>query len=358
MRVEFISPESIVSDFIEDAGIGHEEVDENTLYRWVNDCVHWLVTTEQYVPKFSIVQIINGRGKKPQDLKLLSAAYGRNVPIKVCDCDQEEKPECCEGRTRGIMRDYGTRTSRQMVSQWVADIYGTDSELEINVKCPRCQKSSCDCATQTVEIDVDRIWEMSNPWIYYQNFNRIGRFGNGPQYGEDEPKFEMMRFKTHTLFNVQHVLGECPNVYCKDCELEFSIDNEYVNTNFENGEVLLAYYGRRQDDYGHLMVPDHPDAIEAVFQHLVHKWFHRSYLRSSPSNQSAREKSLTAKTLRDEHISYARSALQLPEFEEFHSFVKNTLHTRVPNYDSSGNLVEDKYNTYSKLMDSRYGRNH
>ena len=349
MKTEFVSIKNAVQDFLQDLKIRHEEVDENLLIKWAADCSKWFHTDQQLRHRVLILQIENSRARLPDDYSILAQAAANPIIRPKCDCTKEPDSPCCT-EIRNPRAKGRPKTRIEEVSQWVASSLKEECHLEINVICPKCHKDKCSCGMNAIEIDVDRLWEMSHPEYYYKHFTKVGRFGNGP--GTDSfytPKFQLMRYSTNDFFNIKNILTECPNVNCKDCSNEFIISLPYIEVDFQEGEVLLSYLGKMLDGDGEIMIPDHPDAHEAIQAHLRYKWYlaEGTRLRDSflinLSNQ--------ALSRRDEHIGYARASLEIPSAQEWKSWLQNSSWLkRIPNWqsDNAGKYIKDQYKNYLK----------
>lgn len=379
MKVPHTSINNTILEFIEDVGLDlmHGEIQEPTLKRWAMDCLGWMNTEEQLSHRIAILQIENTRAKLPDDFKMLAqaAAYPW-YEHDECDCEKYPHHDCCgkhhdhysghhhhdNNHHHGHGKDFPyayTKSRREDIVQWTKNAFEKDCELEINLICPTCKTSECSCTSPAVEIDVDRIWEMSHPEIYYSNYNKIGRvgYGGGPANSFYCPKFKLMRYASNDYFNANNILTHCPNVHCKNCLHEFMLDLPYIEVDFKRGEVLLSYLGKQMDENGDLMIPDHPSVFAAINWHLQHKWFHRMYLRNS--DQHALNKSQIAINQRDTEIAIARAALQMPDFSQFYSWMEQSLYRRIPDRNhhmNSNKITVDPAVRYNNLLErGRHG---
>lgn len=380
MKVGYVSIQNAVLDWIQDNSLGQEEVDDKLLIKWAVDCLRWCSTQQQLKHRIAILQVQNSRAELPDDFEVLAqAAASVRYELPPCDCEPIDCPEdcddCCaqkydfieEGecrnfdgskderrdRRRGGVRkahscchrstcqwshvdNYGRlpRTRREDIVQWVQGTLEKDCHLEINLVCPTCHKTTCACDTPVVEVDVDRIWEMAHPEIYYSHFTKIGRFGNGPQPGSYySPRFQLMRYSSNDFFKVRQLLTDCPNVDCRGCRHEFVIDMPYIEVDFTDGEILLSYLGKVLDADGEVMIPDHPDVFEALVNHLDYKWYRASWKKTKDSGDRAI--SQEAMQLRDLHIRMAKESLQMPEFGEFKTYLEtSSFLKRLPAWQS------------------------
>lgn len=355
MKVGYVSIQNAVLDWVQDNDLGQEEIDQALLIKWASDCVRWCRTDQQLKHRIAILQIQNSRARLPEDFDTLCQAASNEFERDPCDCNQHPKPDCC-GKKSAPKNNRTPRTRREDIVQWVQGTLEEDCQLEINLVCPTCHKTSCSCDTPVVEVDVDRIWEMANPQIYYSHFTRMGKFGSGPGQNSPyssyyTPKFKLMRYSSNEYFKLTNILTGCPNVNCDNCWKEFVLDLPYIEVDFEEGEVLLSYLGKALDEDGEIMIPDHPDVFESIVNHLDFKWYRMQWKKSK--DQAARAISQEAMQLRDLHMGYAKAALEIPEFQQFKSWMETSAwHKRIPRWstDAAGRPVEDLAYNYKKKI--------
>jgi hypothetical protein len=351
-----VSLKSAVLDWIQDNGLGHEEIDEPMLLRWAADGVAWCSTKEDLKHRIVILRVENSRARLPDDFELLCQAAS-NVEYKPpCDCSNEPKPDCC-GKKSMPRNNRMVRTRKEDIVQWVQGSLEKDCELEINLKCPTCHNTSCECETPAIEVDVDRIWEMAHPELYYGHFTRIGRFGNGP--GLNSPyasyytdKFKLMNHTTNEFHRLNHFVTDCPNVNCDNCYKEFTLALPYIEVDFEEGEILLSYLGKHLDENGIIMIPDHPDVHEAIVNHLDYKWYRLQWKKTKDAADG--RISQEAMALREMHIGYAKSELDMPSYLKFKEYLeKSSFMKRLPAWSSDymGKKVPDRALRYGQMLD-------
>ena len=333
MRTPYINISNVVNDFVEDNGITHDEVENIPLMKWAVDALNMMALTEQLRNKVILLRVENSRTELPEDFKILLQASA-NV------------------RDRNWVK-----TRREELVQWVQGTYEKDCHLQIDLICDKCHKNtpSCSCGDpdhKPIVVDVDRVWEMAHPEIYYRHYRKVGRFGYGPQPGSSySPRFQLMNATNHDYFKANLILGDCPNVDCRECVHTFRLDLPYLEVDFQEGEVLLGYLGRVLDADGAPMIPDHPDVLEAIQHHLEYKWYGREWKRSN--DQFARQKQAEAGQSREVCMGLAMSALNMPEFKEAQAWIDNDFLKRLPdlNHDTNmGAKTRDLYDRYDKKM--------
>lgn len=334
MKTNFVSIYNVVNDWVDDSGLDHAEVNENLLIKWGIDALNMMNLTEQTRHKISLLRVENSRVELPLDFKHLLQASA-----KVKD------------------KNF-VKTRREQIVQWVHGTYEKDCHLEINLVCDKCHRptDSCGCGErrelQPVIVDVDRTWEMAHPEIYYKSYTRIGRFGYGPQPGSMyTPEFELMRAATQDYHKVNLIIGDCPNIDCRDCVRTFRIEPPYLEVDFDSGEVLLTYLGRVLDENQNPMVPDNPDVLEAIQNHIDYKWFGRKWKKEN--DEFSRVKSQEALQLREINMGLAKSILDTPEYKEFDAWFKTIFYKRLPDLNQDANMnkhTRDSYEKYGDIM--------
>jgi hypothetical protein len=346
MKTSFVSILAPIYDWIEDNGIRNDEISESMLVKWATDPIKWVKTTDQHAHRITILQVENYKAELPNDFELIAQVAGKVDPRIPCEnCEKQGRPS----------EKFRNKTTREQMVQWLHSTLERECELELNLKCPRCHETTCDCTTPAIEVDVDRAWEMSHPEIYYGHYTRIGRFGYGPghdPYSYYTDEFRLMRYATNDYFRTNAFLTDCPNVDCRECHLSFILEPPYIEVDFARGELLLSYLGKKLDENGDLMVPDHPDVFSAIYWHLEYKWWWREYRRKN--NQNDFRKFKEAERQREDAIGMARSALTNPEFHEFKVWLDNNWARRIPNYkhhDNINKLSAGQYEQYGKYLD-------
>lgn len=313
MIKNFVSLRSIVSDFVEDNDVRQTQIDENLIKKWGETCASWLTTADQMVAHRTIIlDVDRGKTKYPADLqKIVQVAYRKSPPPT-------------------------SKTRNEQISQWIQHTYDPDQKLEINLITKGCDEPNCDDAY--VEVDVDRIWEMSHPEIYYRGFFRKVTWGKGggAKYNDDHI-FRIMNYSTNDFFGVNMHIPDCLNIVAPDINETYVLNPPYIEVEFERGELLLSYLGKRTDEFGDLMVPDHPSAIQAVYFYMTYKWFWLEFSRTG--DNAALRKLRMAEEQYKTHLSEARAAISMPDYNKLKPILLQNFAKRVPAYNN-----DDKYN--------------
>lgn len=304
---------SIVSDFVEDNDVRQTQIDENLVKKWGETCAGWITTADQLVAHRAIILDVDRyKAKYPADLyKIVQLAYRKSPP--------KNSPKRTE-----------------QISQWIQHTYDPDQKLEINLITKGCNEPNCD--DSYVEVDVDRIWEMSHPEIYYSGFTRKIDWGKGgnAQYNDDHI-FRVMNYSTNDFFGLSMHIPDCLNIVAPDINETYVLNPPYIEVEFEKGELLLSYLGKRTDENGDLMVPDHPSAIQAVYFYMTYKWFWLEFSRTGDS--AALRKVRMAEEQYKTHLAEARAALSMPDYNKLKPTLLQNFAKRVPAYNN-----DDDYN--------------
>lgn len=323
MKLRFVPISNAVQDFIQDTGIS-AGTDESVLLKWATDAVSMLTFDQQLQHKIKLLQVYNASADLPDDYRILVQAAANVFPRTSCDCERDPNDPCCHGRNSH------QKTRVEKVVQWTQDAFEDDCEITIDLNCPKCGSGSCNCSDRVIEVDVDRIWELSHP-EYYHNYTRFGqahRIGEGGgMYSAYHPKFEIMRYTQSPYHRVTQILPGCINTQCPGCTTEFSIDNGVLQVDFTEGEVLLSYLGEHLDADQNKMIPDHPKVHQAVLHYLTYKYFLREYFKG---NDKAARRYAVAMDMYNEAIASAISAIDTPDFHEFKSWMEDNWFQRVP----------------------------
>lgn len=331
MVTGFVSLSALVSDFIEDNDVEQSQVDEAVLKKWASDCTNWINQEDQLVAhRTTIIDIDMYKGLLPRDLTRIAVAAYRKYPSQT------------------------KQTRKEIITQWIQNTFDPNQQLEINLINKNCSTPDCSNNDAVVEIDVDRIWEMSHPEIYMSGFFRKSTFGLGDTSSLTEDQyFRIMRYSTNDFFGLSMHINDCLNIKNPDINEAYVINPPYIETSFQKGEVLISYFGKKTDEFGDIMVPDHPDAINAVINYMAYKWFWRQWSRNG--GNAERMKFKEAEVAYKTHLGQARSALVNLDYNKLRPLLDKNFSKRIPNINSDyyGNKnVPDRYDTRrNKFLD-------
>ncbi|MCO6499028.1 MAG: hypothetical protein J5I47_01450 [Vicingus serpentipes] len=291
-KTEHVSIYTVLSDFYEDNNIVQKDVDESLILKWAEDYLPNLITDQQLIHRLAWLSVIDYKVVYPRDLAIINEIAYRLEPPK----------DSCDVRGYEIV---------QYVQQTHEDCY-----LEMNVVCPSCHKTGCDCNTGDVVVDINTAFEVSHPELFYSKYAKVGRFGYGSSIYSN--KWKILNFTSSDWFGINRHLPGCANIACKESPHSYKFDPPVLETSFQEGEILMSYMGKMLDDEGRIMIPKHRDVFEAILQHITYKWFRREYLNTLMSQY--KEIYREAKLLRDEAEMKANIRLSTPTFQEFAAF--------------------------------------
>lgn len=317
-RVDHISIREIIDEFIQDTGLENEALNQEQLVRWAVDATEWLTYADNLKNKFILLNTQNGKVELPSDFCTLVQVAYRKMPNKKDKC-----------------------TSIERVSQWVQHDYNSGLDIEINVRCNKCGVKECKCGNGVVEVDIDPIWRLNNPFHdYFGKMGRLDSFGKG-EGGLDysSEKFHIMRYAGSDLHAVNLHIPQCYNLNAQECDHRYSINQPYIQTDIrENGtEILLSYLGMPTDDLGDPMIPQTANTIDAIKFHLSYKYFMKKYHMTLETKFQSAYRNFELD--RERAIELARSELKSLGYHELHAVLSSTFYGRHTS-------VGDKYEVY------------
>lgn len=321
-----ISIDPILRDWIEDNELEDENISLTQLRRWAIDIVKDFTTVDMYVDRIAHRNIYNTKADLPEDFKMLiSIAYRINESKKDCITVEEivEFTQKCDD--------------------------GCD--YVVNVKCSKCKKDKCSCNNPVVEIDIDRMQMMHNPWYY--DASRFAKPGNTSELYSDGRKDTRGRFKrmanaTDPFFNADTHIPECVNLRCTDCDKRYVIhtDTNVVETNITepNAELLIAYKAMQSDSEGNPLIPDNTNAIEAIEYQLSYKYYRKKFKSSGSNVFRALYKEAQAE--RDIAVGRLKSELGIPDPNNLRAGLSQIMHR--PRNQAPTRTYSDNTNQFTK----------
>lgn len=304
MDLEFKNIRTILEDYAEYSG-EELQIPESLILKTANDTLQKIMTGEQLDMRLAILDVKNYQAELPKGFKSVAQAlYKDNTHRKV---------------------------RREEVVEYVQKIWGSDCELKINIECPECHKETCDCNSDVVTVNVDRMWQDSHPEFYaskrfLHNFGRVGE----PNYNPCT-EFKLMRRKQGNFHAAKYHLEGCVNLSFDDPNAaEYDIYMPKIVTSFKDGEILLSYLSLVVDQSGYLQIPDHARVYEALFYAIDERVLWRKYRISG--DPKFRDMWNISSSKAKETISLARSAIQVPNFDEWMAFTKNHWTKFIPNW--------------------------
>lgn len=295
-KTEYVSIQTILPDFYDDNNIVQKDIDESLLIKWAEDKTIDITTDRQLTHSLAWLSVYNYKADIPSGLvNINEMAYRLSPPKDSC----------------GI-RGYE-------ITQYAQTTHEDGCMLEINVVCPNCHKTECNCNTEGIVVDINTAFEVSHPELYYSKYSRVGRFGYGNSIYS--PAWSILCHTDNDWFGLNKHIPNCASITCKECPDTYRLNPPTIETSFEEGEILLSYMGRMRDKNGDIMIPKHRDVFEAILQHLTYKWYRREYI--SKRDPSDRAIYMEAYQLEKEATDRAITRLGTPSFEEFSKFWSN-----------------------------------
>jgi len=268
MLQNYIPVDPILDDWIEDKELMQENISKSKLKRWAFDIVKDFTTVDMQKDYIALLPIKNTKADLPKNAKqIISVAY------RIF----EDRKDC---------------TTVKQISEYTQK--GFDGcDLEIKVKCGKCASDKCTCNSPIVEVAIDRIQLMQNPWYY--NASKFGMpfdtdqlYHNGRK--DTKGKFKLMAYAINPFHNVNMHIPDCVNLTCTNCDHKYitNPDTFTIETDItdENAELLVAFKGTMAATNGDFLIPDNTNAIEAIEYQLTYKYFSNKFTHTS--NQAHR----------------------------------------------------------------------
>jgi hypothetical protein len=259
-----------------------------------------------YKHKIALLQVNNTKVELPKDFKqLISIAY--RIPPTKDDCT----------------------TAKQIVEFTQKGFDGCDIEIKLN--CSKCGNDSCKCNSPVVEVDIDRIQMMENPW-YYDASRFAKPYDTSDLYSDGRKDtnghFKLMAYATNPFFNVNAHIPDCVNLKCKDCDKRYTIDTDtnVVETDITepNAELLIAYLAMQSGSDGDPLIPDNTNAIEAIEYQLSYKYYRMKFVRTG--DNVFRTLYTEAAQRRDLAVGRLKSEMAVPNPDKFKSEMSQIMH--------------------------------
>lgn len=330
MKTKTVPLNIVIDEAFSDLELDAQERNMATIRRQATDIYREFATTEQLIHKIVLLETDrHGKIEIPGDFKKID-----QIAYRL----KKRKDDC---------------TPREQVVEWVQNVYncaGEDFEVKIDVRADACTSQSC--ASLPIEVDVDFAWQKSNPWYYSQSKMAVPKditheLNRDKSYLSN--KFTLMAYKGNSYFRLQyHMDDNCENLHCLGCKYAYSLEYPYILTDLpKDTEVLLSYFAEVTDEDGNILIPDDPDALEAIKEGILAKYFRLKFLESGEKNFEYFYKDSENKST--QAIGRAKSKLGSPINQELRTFLSNVWMRRVRNTSSVGTVMpKDPYNNYLK----------
>lgn len=282
-------------------------------------------TVDMYTHKIALLQVHNTKIELPKDFKqMISIAY--RIPRNKKDC-----------------------TTIQEISEYTQKGF-EGCDLEIKVKCGKCNNDKCSCNSPVVEVDIDRIQMMQNPWYY--DASRFAKPYDTSELYQDGRKdtrghFKLMAYATNPFFNVNAHIPNCVNLTCtSDKRYKIHPDTNVVETDITepNAEILIAYLAVQSGSDGDPLIPDNTNAIEAIEYQLSYKYYKMKFSRTG--DRVFRDLYIESAQRRDIAVGRLKTEEAIPDPDELRaelSQIMNRPRRQAPTRTYSDNTLRTKY---------------
>lgn len=291
-NIDYVSYHAALADFYEDNKIVQTDANESLIQKWTLDKIEDFTKVIPTTPSIAWLSVDNYKADKPIGFtNILEVGY--RIKPKKTSC-----------------KDKGYQ-----IVQYVQDTH-QGCELELNVVCPDCHKSDCNCQSEDIIVDINEAWKISHPEIFYEKYVKVGRFGYG--HSIYDPGWKILTYTSNDFFGLNKHIPGCSNIYCKECPHTYRLNGPTIETSFEKGELLVSYMNALRDENGDLMIPKHRKVFEAILEWNTYKWYRRESLNSGDAkDERASEKAY----IRSRNATVeALAKLKVPSFEEFSKF--------------------------------------
>lgn len=294
--MKYTTVTALANDWLTEMGY-KGKIPEEVIYRYIHNATELLIGSEWVTYRVGLLDVENFTAK-------MDPAF-HSETLVACVSDKRQYVN------RGVIKSY------------TQDLYGTDCEIEVSLKCPSCHKESCNCATPVLEIDIDQVYLDTHPYMkQINNSNMIGWAGvndDGFPTVNCWDGFQIMQPKvSNELFwNSEYYLGVC-NALGRNMPFGYSYqieDGKFI-TDLKEGQVMISYLAYKKDPQGYLMVPNVVEAVEAVKAYITREWMWKEWMMSG--NQSDRLRWLDAKNQAHEKIIQAQGKLELPSSQKWY----------------------------------------
>lgn len=131
-------------------------------------------------------------------------------------------------------------------------------------------------------------------------------------------KFIPLKWASNIYHSSMHCQN-CPDLTC-DSEYSYSLNNGYIYTSFEEGEVQMAYLSISTDDEGFPMIPDNTQFKQALKYYILWQYAEPSYYRGEVTDKVYND----IKQQYAWYVGAATNAFNMPSMDRMES-MKNGL---------------------------------
>lgn len=277
------------------------KVEEETLYRWINTAVEQVIGTESLSFAVAIMDVRNFKGKAPKDL--------HSIYLAAC------------------VDDLSRAWNRERLVGYTEKLYGTECDVEVNIKCPDCDSSACSCPTPVIDVRVDEMYLRERPYLWAMTTHGYLGYSAATTDGfpviNMSPDYRIMKPRPaeDAFWNTEYFLGACAAIPGKVDAYSFEVRGDTFLTDLRDGQVYLAYLKYDKDPDGYFYVPDQHEVIQAVLAYMDERMAWRAWMKSE-GNQTDRLRHLDTKREYMELMRHARGELEMPDPDKFAALVK------------------------------------
>lgn len=295
MKSGYVTNNAILDDLLTELDITGK-IDDGVIKRQIDDAAKILIDTEQLSFAVSIVNVEYFQATLPD---------GFHSAFLVACTDNPKH-----------------YLNREQITGWKEKVFGTDCEVEINLLCPECHKDKCKHSTPVIEVDMDRLYKESRPYLWNMDNMYIGYSApvtDGFPTPAFSQQFQLMkpRPSNEALWNTEYFLGACsalPDVGC----YSYDINGREFLTNLKEGQVYMAYLKYLKDPEGYYLIPDNSIAIEAIKAYVTAKMMRKAYLKDG--NQTDRLRYIDTQRESQALMSQAKVELETPDAERWNQW--------------------------------------
>lgn len=139
-----------------------------------------------------------------------------------------------------------------------------------------------------------------------------------------------MRVSTDTSHIAYHCTAS--KDFGRDSELTYKLNNNYIFTSFDEGEVILAYLANPTDENGYPMIPDNIKFIKACQSYIAQKVLMKKQIQGKSINPNVIQ-AIDQDTAW--YTAAADSSARIPTIDDMESW-KNNFLKLIPDINSHG----------------------
>ncbi len=313
--IEFVPNAAGLDFFLSNSGI-NSNVDKSVLQAAIEDQIRKLRCTNLAMHKVALLDVEDYSVKLPNGFISIN-----HVAYRPGRLEHSPRP-------------------RHRLASMVTPILGSDCDLEMLVKCPKCKsvEDPCGCEHTEIVIEVDEGLKRQLPSLYKEAHSRfaVGHASwlDMPHYSPYHNEFRLIRPAQHSAFNADYFVRGCLNLnkqLVADSPYEFKIEAPYLKVNARDGQILFSYQGRPVSEDGFSLIPNMPEVFEMLEFYLTYRHLWREGLRTKDRN--TRQESLGYLQMADRKLAIARELIETPTFNEWWTFLENNFTKMLPYYE-------------------------